>query len=543
MTMLHSDAAHALLIFGLTFVLEDVAVLGAALLVVNSMVSLPWAAGGSFAGIWFGDLGLYFLALQFGRPVLQKPWFRRFAGMNIDLGKSEGWFQSHGTLAILISRMIPGTRLPTYLAAGLLKVPAGRFVAVTAGACMVWVAGLFWFSYHIGMMVSSAFQMFRSEAAKLFACALLAAIIGWPFRRLLKRISFAAPAAKLRKIVRWEFWPMHVFYVPVLLKYVSLAIRYRSFGLPTLANPGMHTGGLIGESKFETLAQLGRCHPRFVADTHLVPFHSPEQQLAAVERLVAENALRFPLVFKPDVGQRGAGFKVIHSLEDAGAYVGRFPRDLLVQRYVPGPYEVSIFYYRFPNEDKGRIFAITEKVFPVIQGDSRHTLEELIDRDSRASIVADIYLERFAGDRGRILAAGETIRLVEAGNHCQGAIFLDGRRLRSVKLEETIDRISRSVPGFFVGRYDLRYASEESLQAGQGFQIVELNGVSSEATSIYDPANSLWNAYRTLFKQWEIIFAIADQNRKRGLNVTPLSTVWKNWARYRNEAAAYPTSD
>jgi membrane protein DedA with SNARE-associated domain len=541
--MLHSDAAHALLIFALAFVLEDLAVLGAALLVVNNMVSLPWAAGSSFAGIWFGDLGLYFLALRFGRPVLQKSWFKRFLGRNIDLGKSEGWFQSHGTLAILISRMIPGTRLPTYLAAGLLKVPAARFLGVTAAACMVWVAGLLWFSYHIGMMVISAFQMFRSEAAKLFACALLAAIVGWPLRKLLIRVSFAAPAAKLRKIVRWEFWPMHVFYVPVLLKYVSLAIRYRSFGLPMLANPGMHTGGLIGESKFETLAQLGRCHPEFVADTYFVPFQSPEQQLDVIGRLVAEDNVQFPLVFKPDVAQRGAGFKVIHSEEEAHAYVGRFPRDLLVQRYVPGPYEVGIFYYRFPSEDNGRIFAITEKVFPSIRGDGRHTLEELIRRDPRASIVAGIYLERFAAERGRIPAADEAIRLVEAGNHCQGAIFLDGRRLFSAKLEETIDRISRSVPGFFVGRYDLRYASEEALQAGKGFQIVELNGVSSEATSIYDPANSLWNAYRTLFRQWEIIFAIADQNRKRGLTVTPLSTVWRNWARYRHEAAAYPASD
>jgi membrane protein DedA with SNARE-associated domain len=541
--MLHSDAAHALLIFGLTFVLEDVAVLGAALLVANSMVPLPWAAGSSFAGIWFGDLGLYFLALRLGRPVLQNPWFRRFVGKNLDLRKSEGWFQSHGTLAIVISRMIPGTRLPTYLAAGLLKVPASRFLAVTAAASAVWVSGLFWFSYHIGMTVNSAFQMFRSEAAKLMACALLAAIVGWPFRKLLTRISFATPAAKLRKLVNWEFWPMHVFYVPVLSKFVSLAIQYRSFGLPMLANPGMHTGGLIGESKFETLAQLGRCHPEFVAETHFVPFHSPEQQIAAVGSLLADHGLQFPLVFKPDVGQRGAGFKVIHSQEEAHAYVNRFPRDLLVQRYAPGPHEVGIFYYRFPNEDKGRIFAITEKVFPFIQGDGQHTLEELIQRDWRASILAKIYLERFAAQRERILAGGETIRLVEAGNHCQGAIFLDGGRLHSAQLEETIDRISRSVSGFFVGRYDLRYASEEALQAGQEFQIVELNGVSSEATSIYDPANSLWNAYRTLFRQWEIIFAIADQNRKRGLTVTPLSTVWKNWTRYRSEAAVYPASD
>jgi membrane protein DedA with SNARE-associated domain len=541
--MLHSDAAHALLIFGLAFVLEDVAVLGAALLVVNRMMSLPWAAGSSFAGIWFGDLGLYFLALRLGRPVLQKPWLRHFVGKNIDLGKSEGWFQSHGTLTIVISRMIPGTRLPTYLAAGLLRVPAGRFLAVTAGTCAVWVAGLFWFSYHIGMMVTSAFQMFRSDAAKLLACAFLAAVVGWPLRKLLRRVSLASPAAKLRKMMRWEFWPTHVFYVPVLLKYVSLAIRYRSFSLPTLANPGMHTGGLIGESKFETLAQLRRCHPDFVVETHLVPFHSPEQQFAAVGRLLADDALQFPLVFKPNVGQRGAGFKVIHSEEEARAYMNRFPRDLLVQRYAPGPYEIGIFYYRFPNQDKGGIFAITEKVFPFIQGDGRHTLEELIHRDARASILANIYLERFARERERILGAGETIRLVEAGNHCQGAIFLDGGRLHSAQLEETIDRISRSVSGFFVGRYDLRYGSEESLRAGAGFQIVELNGVASEATSIYDPANSLWNAYRTLFRQWEIIFAIADQNRKRGLNSTLLRTVWKNWTRYRHEAAVYPTSD
>jgi hypothetical protein len=373
------------------------------------------------------------------------------------------------------------------------------------------------------MMVISVFQMVRSDAAKLLACALLAAIVGWPLRKLLKRASLTAPAAKLRKVVRWEFWPMYVFYVPVLLQYVSLAIRYRSFSLP--------------------LAQLGRCHPEFVAETHLVPFHSPGQQFAAVGRLLADNALDFPLVFKPDVGQRGAGFKVIHSEEEARAYVHRFPRDLLVQRYAPGPYEVGVFYYRFPNEDKGRIFAITEKVFPFIQGDGRHTLDELIHRDPRASILANIYLERFARERERILGAGETIRLVEAGNHCQGAIFLDGGRLHSAQLEETIDRISRSVSGFFVGRYDLRYGSEELLRAGTGFQIVELNGVASEATSIYDPANSLWNAYRTLFRQWEIIFAIADQNRKRGLNATPLRTVWKNWARYRHEAAVYPTSD
>jgi len=540
--MIHSTLAHALLIFGLTFVLEDVAVLGAALLVANSMVPLSWAAGSSFAGLWFGDLGLYFLALRLGRPVLQKPWFKRLLG-KADLGRSEAWFRHHGAATILLSRAIPGTRLPTYLAAGLLRVPAGVFVTTTAGGCLVWVAGLFWLSYHIGMMVISGFEMFRSEAAKLAACAVLAAALAWPLRKVFNKVSFDSLTAKVKRIRRWEFWPPALFYIPVAIKYIVLAMKYRSLSLPTLANPGMHTGGLIGESKYETLADLARTHPELVAETYLVPFDSAEPQLSRIRRLRLERNLDYPLVFKPDVGQRGQGFKIIRSEEEERSYLERFTQDVLVQKYAPGPHEVGIFYYRFPNQDRGKIFAVTEKVFPLVIGDGLHSLEELIRSDPRASIVAATYLERFGDTRGRVLAAGESFRLVEAGNHCQGAIFLDGGRLFSAELERTIDEVSRSVHGFFVGRYDIRYGSEESLKKGRDFQIIELNGASSEATNIYDPNNSLLKAYQILFRQWEIIFAVADQNRKRGLHPVSLKTIWKNWAQYRQQSALYPVSD
>ena len=48
--------------------------------------------------------------------------------------------------------------------------------------------------------------------------------------------------------------------------------------------------------------------------------------------------------------------------------------------------------------------------------DGNRTLEELIHADPRASIVAGIYLKRFKSERDMVLAAGETRRLVEAGN-------------------------------------------------------------------------------------------------------------------------------
>jgi hypothetical protein len=37
--------------------------------------------------------------------------------------------------------------------------------------------------------------------------------------------------------------------------------------------------------------------------------------------------------------------------------------------------------------------------------------------------------------------------------------------------------------------------------------------VTSEATNIYDPQNSLIDAYRILFRQWRIAFEIGAQNR------------------------------
>ena len=116
-------------------------------------------------------------------------------------------------------------------------------------------------------------------------------------------------------------------------------------------------------------------------------------------------------------------------------------------------------------------------------------------------------------------------------------------RMWSPELELRIDEISKKLNGFFIGRYDVRFASEEDLRAGKNFEIIELNGASSEATSIYDSRNSLWSAYRTLFRQWSLVFAIGAANRKRGCVTTPVHVVWKTWRAYTKLAATYPLAD
>jgi hypothetical protein len=130
---------------------------------------------------------------------------------------------------------------------------------------------------------------------------------------------------------------------------------------------------------------------------------------------------------------------------------------------------------------------------------------------------------------------------VEAGNHAQGCIFRDGMHLWSEALERRIDEISQRLRGFYVGRYDIRYASADDLRAGGNFHIIELNGASSEATSIYDERNSLFAAYRTLFRQWELVFAIGAANHARGCAPTPWRLIWRKWRESAN--TVHPISD
>ena len=89
-------------------------------------------------------------------------------------------------------------------------------------------------------------------------------------------------------------------------------------------------------------------------------------------------------------------------------------------------------------------------------------------------------------------------------------------------MEREVDRISRGYEGFFFGRYDLKAPSLEDAVAGRNLRVIELNGVTSEASHIYDPSHNLLAAYRVLFRQWALAFEIGEANRRRGAAVTSI---------------------
>jgi len=522
--------------FFATFILEDVAAIGAGLLLASGQISWPAAFLSCFLGIWLGDVGLYAIARIGGRR-----WFEgsRFAKYASKVSRSEQWFAKRGTPILIFSRLIPGARLPTYLAAGFLRVPLPRFLLVTGVASFVWTLLILRVTQLFGTKVFEWFNTYKYGSVLLLAAGIAAVALLQVIRRSLLRFEWR----KVSRLRHWEFWPAWMFYPPVAIYCIWLAVKYRGLTLPTAANPGMFSSGLIGESKSAILRELSATSPEFTADSALIPSANIAERLEALDTNVRELKLECPYILKPDLGQRGAGIKLIRTKAQAQVYLRETNAPLVVQRYAPGPQEVGVFYYRLPHEERGRIFAITEKIFPKLIGDGRSTVAELIQQDSRAGLIAETYLRRFAARRDEVLAEGEELRLVEAGNHAQGCIFRDGMRLGTSELETRIDEISRKLNGFFIGRYDIRFTHEDDLRAGRNFQIIELNGAASEATSIYDSRNSLWMAYRTLFQQWELVFAIGAANRVRGVALMKLAPVWRAWRSYARLAANYPAAD
>lgn len=243
------------------------------------------------------------------------------------------------------------------------------------------------------------------------------------------------------------------------------------------------------------------------------------------------NGLDYPVALKPDVGQRGQGVSIVKSESEAMAFFDEQSESTIAQEYLPGR-EYGVFYYRYPERKQGDILSITDKRLIEIEGDGKSNLERLILSHERAVEMAGFFLESHRGELHRVLENGETFALTELGTHCRGAMFLDGEDLLTDELRAAVDDMSRDVDGFHFGRYDIRVPSEKDLMAGLNIRIIELNGLTSESTNIYDPKHGLLFAYRTLMRQFRIAFDIAAQNRSRGVKPDRLRKILRLVVRY-----------
>ena len=507
-----------------TLISEDLACIGAGLMAANGILGYTPAALAAFLGIFVGDLLLFAAGKYIGRPALRHRPFRWFFS-EADIENSTRWFSEKGPAAVLLSRFIPGSRLPTYFTAGMLHGNVWKFLFYFFIAGVVWAPMLVWFAMTIGGPLLDYLETYRTYTVITVVAAI--AILWILVELVIPLFSFRGRRLLLsawRRKTRWEFWPPWVFYPPVVLYVAWLGLKHRGLTVFTAANPAIPDGGFLGESKAGILKGLAPSGI-YVAHTAVIPEDdSPDQKLVGVQEFLRAYAIDYPIVAKPDVGQRGLGVAILRSEKEVVDYFMRPRPDTVIQEFAPG-YEFGLFYYRRPDEEHGRIFSVTEKRFPVVTGDGKQTLEHLILKDDRTVCMARFYLNHMRDRLSWVPRDGERVQLVEIGNHCRGTVFYDGAWILTPELEAVIDGISRSFNGFYFGRYDIRTPSIDDFKKGRNFKIIELNGVTSEATHIYNPGSSLFAAYRTLAHQWRVAFEIGACNRRRGSVVTSARTI------------------
>ena len=324
---------------------------------------------------------------------------------------------------------------------------------------------------------------------------------------MLSRLLHSRLMIKLRS---WEYWPFSVVHAPLFLYWLWLSMKARSLVFFSASNPGILMGGMFGESKFEVLEKV----PEAVKPK-TIRIDGPVDRDEVIAEIGRHN-LSFPLIFKPDLGERGWLVKKINSPDDVEAYLKRIHLPFLVQAFVDLPLEFGVFYVRYPEEDSGRVISVVGKEMLTVTGDGKKTLQELILSVDRAKLQWETLQRSFSGQLNQVIPGGRRMELVSIGNHCLGTKFLDANHLITDRLSESFDRISKQVDGFYFGRYDLRAASEKDLEDGK-VMIMELNGCGAEPSHIYQPGFSLFAAQRVLFQHWSDIYRVSVQNHKMGV--------------------------
>ena len=121
-----------------TFILEDAATVAAAMQVEDGALPAWLALVSLYAGIVLGDLGLYGLGRC--RPTSPgSPGSSRRTGRR----PIRAWISGRIFKVVLVSRFLPGLRLPTYTTCGFVGADLRQFTLAAIVATAAWTSLLF----------------------------------------------------------------------------------------------------------------------------------------------------------------------------------------------------------------------------------------------------------------------------------------------------------------------------------------------------------------------------------------------------------------
>ena len=249
----------------------------------------------------------------------------------------------------------------------------------------------------------------------------------------------------------------------------------------------------------------------------------PQQNFDIVKTDLEKTGITYPFIVKPEVGCQGILFRKIDTEEELQNYHNKIPVEYIVQELVSYPMEVSVFYIRHPQQQKGTVTGFLHKIPLQVTGNGKDTLEQLIQQHPKAQKRIGEMFSKHKDNLKKIFPAGEKYLLSYAANHNRGAHFVDMKEHIDDKLVAIFDEISHNINDFFYGRYDIMCTNVEDLRNGKNFTILEYNGCGAEPNHFYDTGYTLTGAYKEILKHWKALYQICKYNSQQGIKPWPFT--------------------
>jgi len=338
------------------------------------------------------------------------------------------------------------------------------------------------------------------------------------------------------QFTHWETWDWRIKYIPLVPLWLRHCIRSGSWWFFTSSNPTLAFGGFEGETKQAIYKHLPTgSYPKSI-------FISPEEDFPNIQKRI-ETDFNYPFVAKPNVGRMGYMFRIIYSAAQLQHYHTSMCVDYLVQDLITYPLEVSVFYYRFPGEQKGIITGFVKKENLTVTGDGKSTLLELMRHCINVPFRLKEMESKHRENLNIILKKDDVYALSNALNLSRGGKLISLEHEKDERLLNVFNDLSIYSKTLFFGRYDIKCASIEALKKGQEFSILEYNGCGAEPHHVYGNGNTLVRACMILAKHWNILFKISRYNHKNGAPYYSFKRGWKEMMECRKHFAALKKLD
>jgi membrane protein DedA with SNARE-associated domain/pimeloyl-ACP methyl ester carboxylesterase len=158
----------AVLIISVMLINEDFGCITSGLMVASGLLDFQYALMICFTGILISDVVVYSLGRWIGTPILNVRPFK-WVIRKRDIERAEEMLEMKGAQIVFITRFLPGTRLPTYLAAGILKTNFLAFLGYFVMAISIWAPLLVGLSSLIGQPMLNYIELYQDYALWIIA--------------------------------------------------------------------------------------------------------------------------------------------------------------------------------------------------------------------------------------------------------------------------------------------------------------------------------------------------------------------------------------